>query len=270
MLIRASSSSSSPVRTPPADACALDTVLRMTPSSLRQSTWQWLIAGLAAFCVLDASAAALQSTVVVAQSSPPAATSKPLANGTPASSQVKPGNDKSSAPAWNTLTPSQQLALKPLAANWANISTAQKRKWLEVSRNFPALPAAEQTKLHSRMAEWAALSPQQRTQARLNFAHANQLSPDEKKAKWQAYQALSPDEKQRLAAYAAPKPGAAPAVKPVPSGKLAVIPTQRPVSTVLGKTTDRQVQHPSRIAVAPHQVDSNTLLPQQVQIAPAP
>ena len=57
------------------------------------------------------------------------------------------------------------------------------------------MSGAEQAKLHSRMTEWAALSPQQRTQARLNFAETKQLSPDDKKAKWEAYQALPPGRK---------------------------------------------------------------------------
>ena len=77
------------------------------------------------------------------------------------------------------------------------------------------MPGAEQDKLHSRMTEWAALSPQQRTQARLNFAETKQLSPDDKKAKWEAYQALPPEEKRKLAAGAAKPPPTAAAVKPV-------------------------------------------------------
>ena len=83
--------------------------------------------------------------------------------------------------------------------------------------------------MHSRMNEWVALSPQQRAAARLNFAKAKevaaQLTPDEKKAKWETYQALSPEEKKGLAAAAVPKPaGAATAVKPVAPQKLVVVP----------------------------------------------
>jgi hypothetical protein len=170
------------------------------------------------------------------------------------------------APAWNALTPAQQTALKPLAANWGSLSAAQKRKWLEVSRNFPELPRAGQVKLHSRMAEWVALSSQQRTQARLNYAEAGQLAPDQKQAKWKAYQALSPDEKQRLAARAEPKPGAAVAIKPVAPNKLAAVPPQQG-SGSHAKSDEKQgrASAPSpKIAAAPHQVNSNTLLPQQM------
>ncbi len=131
-------------------------------------------------------------------------------------------------PTWKELTAAQQASLKPLAANWSGIGEAQKRKWLAVSKNYPALPAPEQAKLHSRMTEWASLSQQQRTQARLNFAETKKLSPGDQSANWQAYQALSPEDRQKLAAKAAPKPaGAAVAVRPVPAQKLAAVPATR-------------------------------------------
>jgi len=135
-----------------------------------------------------------------------------------------------SKPTWAELSPMQQQALAPLAASWnTTISEAQKRKWLEISKNYPSLPPEGQANLHSRMNEWVTLNPQQRAQARLNFGKtkelSKQLTPEEKKAKWEAYQALSPEEKQKLAAKASPKPtGAATAVKPVAPQKLAPVP----------------------------------------------
>ena len=123
----------------------------------------------------------------------------------------------------------QQQSLKPLATAWGGINEAQKRKWLELSKNYPNLSAVDQTVMHSRMNEWVAMTPQQRAAARLNFAKTKELSkeltPDEKKAKWQTYQALSPEEKAKLAAKGSPQPtGAATAVKPVAPQKLAVTP----------------------------------------------
>lgn len=111
------------------------------------------------------------------------------------------------------------------------MNEAQKRKWLEISRNYAALTPQAQATLNSRMNEWVALSPQQRAQARLNFGKtlelSRQLTSEEKKAKWEAYQALSPEEKQKLAATASPRPsGAATAVKPVAPQKLANVPAQ--------------------------------------------
>lgn len=167
----------------------------------------------------------------------------------PAKSAVKPAT----RPLWTELTPEQHQALMPLAAKWNTLSEAQKRKWLALSRNFPKLAPPEQATLHSRMTEWAALSPQQRTQARLNFGETQQLSPDDKKAKWEAYQALSPEEKRQLAAGATKPPATAAAVKPVTPRKLAVVP----------KPASRQDSKTPRIAAAPHQVEPNALLPQQ-------
>ena len=109
---------------------------------------------------------------------------------------------KATKPAWTDLKPEQQAALAPLQAEWPKISETQKRKWLEVSKNFGKLQPDEQTKLHGRMREWVALSPQQRAAARLNFSAAKTLTPEEKQKQWQAYQALSPADKQKLAAKA--------------------------------------------------------------------
>ncbi len=126
----------------------------------------------------------------------------------------------------------QQQALRPLAASWNTISEQQKRKWLQLSNNYPSLSPAEQATLHGRMNGWVSLSPQQRAQARLNFGKtqelSKQLTPEEKRAQWQTYQALSPEEKQKLAAKASPRPtGAATAVKPVSPQKLAAVPPHR-------------------------------------------
>lgn len=132
-------------------------------------------------------------------------------------------------PAWTELTASQQLALRPLQGRWTEISEQQRRKWIALSQNFHKLPAPEQEKLHSRMTDWAALSGQQRNQARLNFAETNKLAPDDKKAQWEAYQALSAEEKQKLAAGATRKQaGAATAIKPVAPQKMVIVPKPLP------------------------------------------
>lgn len=158
-----------------------------------------------------------------------------------------------SKPLWQDLTPAQQQSLKPLGANWSAFSEAHKRKWLAVSKNYPTMAPPEQAKLHSRMTEWASMSPQQRNQARLNFAETKKMAPDEKTANWQAYQALSPEEKQKLAAKAPPpQAGATAAVKPVPAQKLANVPATR--------NTPRGSAVASNTPLPPN-VHTNTLLP---------
>lgn len=137
-----------------------------------------------------------------------------------------------SGPGWETLTTPQKLALYPLAERWALISEAQKYRWLSLSTNFSALPPEEQAKFHNRMTDWASLSAQQRNQARLNYAVTNKLARDDKRAQWEAYQALSDEEKRVLASTAAPKPkGAATALRPVSPKKLAQVPAATQVNS---------------------------------------
>lgn len=167
-----------------------------------------------------------------AQTAKPAAApaSQPAPPKAASPAPARAASPSSAKPGWAELTPGQQQALKPLASSWASISEGQKRKWLEISKTYPSLPPEDQATMHSRMTEWVALSPHARAQARLNFAKtkelAKELTPEEKKAKWQAYQSLSPEEKQKLAAKASPKPaGAATATKPVAPQKLASVPS---------------------------------------------
>jgi hypothetical protein len=186
-----------------------------------------------------------------AQIAPSVSTQAPIR---PAKVRNAPAPRPESQPTWAELNPPQQQSLAPLAGTWRSLSEAHKRKWIALSANYPTMSPADQALLHSRMAEWAALSPQQRTRARLNFAESKAVPTTDKKAKWEAYQALPPEEKRRLAAGAAADkpvpPPTAPALKPVPQQKLARIPKPRkPDST-------------AKIAVVPGQLDRNTLLPQ--------
>ena len=145
-------------------------------------------------------------------------------------------------PGWELLDTPQKLALYPLAPRWAVLSEQQKRSWLAIAQGFPALPAAEQERLHNRMTDWASLSAQQRSQARLNYAVTKKWAPDNKRAQWEAYQALSEAEKARLAEVAARRTmGAATAVHPVASRKLAKVPA----------AANGNVANPPKIPITP-------------------
>jgi hypothetical protein len=111
-----------------------------------------------------------------------------------------------SKPAWADLTPGQRQALSPLAPHWDRLGEERKRKWLAISRNYPNLSSTEQAKLHRHMSEWAALSQHQRIQARQNFSEIRKLSPEQKTAEWEAYQALSAEEKRKFSSKAPSKP----------------------------------------------------------------
>lgn len=203
---------------------------------------------------------AAPTTVVPAARNPaPAASAAPVR-------ALKPAAAVPTVPpkTWNELSPAEQQALKPLAASWSSIDEAQKRKWLAMSRNFSSMTPVEQAKLHGRMNEWAALSPKQRAQARLNFAEAAQVPAEEKKATWQAYQALSPEEKRKLAAGAPAQPsGGATALKPVPASKLATPPHASPPRS--GASSPVGV---ASAASAPRPIDQKTLLPRKPASAP--
>ena len=136
-----------------------------------------------------------------------------------------------SGPGWGTLNTAQKLALYPLAERWALISEAQKRRWLDLATNYPNLSEEEQRKFHDRITDWASLSAQQRNQARLNYAVTKRLAGDDKRAQWEAYKALSDEERKALASKAAPNPhGAAPALRPVSPKKLVQVPAATQVS----------------------------------------
>lgn len=150
--------------------------------------------------------------------------------------------------AWSQLTPMQRQALAPLGAQWSALSAQQQAKWLTLSKNFTQLPVADQITMHSRMADWVDLSPQQRNLARLNFNQFQNLPKEDKKAAWEAYQALPKEEKRLLSSgSSSPTKSAAPTIKPVDAHRQ----VQTSVKTTAGN---------------PHAVvgiDRKTLLPRQ-------
>ena len=130
---------------------------------------------------------------------------------------------------WKQLKSHEKSALAPLAAQWGELTDTQRSKWLTIAQQFDRLTVPEQQVMQARMKEWVALSPVQRNQARLNFNTVQGLSKDEKKTRWDEYQALSEEEKRKLSAGAlTPAKTAAPSRKPVAPDRL-VQPTVRSV-----------------------------------------
>jgi hypothetical protein len=154
---------------------------------------------------------------------------------------------------WQKLDAQQQNALAPLAPHWSQISAAQKNKWLTMSKNFDKLSDKEQAMLHERMSDWAALSPQQRAQARLTFNETKGIGSEEKKSHWEAYQALSAEEKKKLAAQQKTGiQGAATASQAPPTSKVIRLPGKTSTGAEAGKTSPVTV------------IDKKTLLPTTV------
>jgi len=154
--------------------------------------------------------------------------------------------------AWQRLNPKQKEALAPLGAQWGSLTAQQQNKWLAISQNFTQLSVADQVTMHTRMADWVALSPQQRTLARLNFNKLQNLPKEDKKSKWEAYQALSDEEKSAFSNQStAPQKSAARSAKPQESPRL--------ITTPKGVSADNQRSAPA--------INRKTLLPKPPAVA---
>lgn len=105
---------------------------------------------------------------------------------------------------WSSLSPAQQNALRPLQQEWNSIEGNRKTKWIEVADRLPSMSPDERTRVQARMSDWARMTPRERGQARLNYKEAQQLPATDRKARWEAYKALPPDQQRELAARAAP------------------------------------------------------------------
>lgn len=165
---------------------------------------------------------------------------------------------QASAPAssWQKLTVSEKKALAPLATRWGELSEIQKGKWITIARQFDQLPAADQAVMHARMAEWVNLSTVQRNQARLTFNALQNLPKDEKKAKWDEYQSLSPEQKKQLSAInQGPAKTTAPSSKPANANRFVAPPPAWQSS-------------PSAAAPSRAPIDKKTLLPLPADLAP--
>ena len=103
---------------------------------------------------------------------------------------------------WRDLTESQKTALKSLEADWDGLDAPRRQKWVQLADRLPTMQPAEQARIQARMAYWSKLTPQQRGQTRLNFLEATQLPSNDRQARWDAYQALPPEQKREFAARA--------------------------------------------------------------------
>ena len=109
-------------------------------------------------------------------------------------------------PRFADLRAEQRIALKPLENEWPVISADAKQKWLKIASQFAAMPLDERARIQTRMSEWSRLSPSQRGQVRMQFQEATQAAPQNRQAQWEAYQALSAEQKRQLASRAATVP----------------------------------------------------------------
>lgn len=106
---------------------------------------------------------------------------------------------------WHNLTPEQQQILAPLAPEWDGLSSFRKKKWLELAVHYKTMPPEAQARMQTRIEDWAKLSPEQRRKARQSYINAKKLTPEQKATRWENYQQLPEEKKEKLAAIAASK-----------------------------------------------------------------
>lgn len=196
---------------------------------------------------------------------------------------------------WQTLTPAQREALGPLERDWPSIDAWRKQKWIAIAGRYHSLPPEERARIQARMSEWAKLTPAERGQARLRFEESRQVPATDRSARWQAYQALPPEERAQFAARAAraaSSPGSAdgatrtgkPASRDSKEAKSNLVPNPalaqapKPVAPTLvqaapGATTTLITRQPTppphqqsgmpKIAATPEFVHRSTLLPKR-------
>src|SRR5262245_4486462 len=114
-------------------------------------------------------------------------------------------------PTWKELTPEQKQILAPLAADWDQIESLRRKKWVGIAARYPSMNSEEQMRVQSQMREWAKLSPQQRKEALEKYKNLRQAPPERKanvKLQWEAYKELPDDEKKRLQKAAKTRPPA--------------------------------------------------------------
>jgi hypothetical protein len=152
---------------------------------------------------------------------------------------------------WSELPPQKQRSLLPLRDIWHRLSEPHQKKWLELAKNFDKMSPQEQHQLHSRMFDWTVLNPKDRDLARLNFAKTPTMTSEQRAANWEAYQALSDEDKLYLAQKAQKKKlkSGAIAIKPIPQRELVVPPRRIPPESIAALL---KLEYP---------VHSNTLLP---------
>jgi hypothetical protein len=171
----------------------------------------------------------------------------PSPAGAPKAAPAQPA----SKPLWTDLTPTQQQALAPLAAEWDKLSSARKSKWLVIGNKYASMKPDEQQRVQARMREWVSLTPEQRRIARESYARAKKLNSNQKSEHWEKYQQLPEEQKKKLAADATSKKHVA-TLPPASQAKTKTVPpiksTPKPV---LEQSVTPQAASQSAISPSP-------------------
>jgi hypothetical protein len=110
--------------------------------------------------------------------------------------QKKSETTKPARPLWSELSPQQQHVLGPLAADWENLDTLRRKKWVTIANRYPKMKPDAQVRLQTRMQAWSKLTQEERRMARENYMSLKKLPPPQRKAvnqQWQQRSETAPD-----------------------------------------------------------------------------
>lgn len=115
----------------------------------------------------------------------------------PATAAQNPSDARSkpAKPGWTELTQAQQTVLAPLRADWEQLDTTRRKKWVAIADRYPTMKPAQQQRLQKRMQEWAQLTPEERRAAREKYKTLKKLPPEERKKvkqRWNEYEQSRP------------------------------------------------------------------------------
>ncbi len=154
---------------------------------------------LRAACLSCSMIATLAGAATLNASAPPASSASPATAVPAAGSSAATRQQPNTRPLWTELTPAQQQALSPLAAEWNQLDGFRKNKWLAIGNKFAAMKPDEQQRVQERMRDWVRLTPEERRTARANYTRAKTLGSGQKNEQWEKYQQLPEEQKKELA-----------------------------------------------------------------------
>lgn len=246
-----------------------------------------LLLGAAGFSAFAQGSDAPAAPEPAASAAEPAASPPPDLKPRPRIKPVAPSALSTPPANWSELTPKQQALLAPLERDWPEISDTQRSKWLSATPTLATMSGEEIKRVHDRIRDWTMLSGSERLNARIGFQVTRQLTPEQRQARWEAYQALPEEERKALAEKAmarrqalaeAPARAAKPAVAPPKSSSQPAAPRPlvapalvtstlvqaKPGATTVLITRDlaqpRPATAPAKLA-DPKRLDPHTLLP---------
>jgi Protein of unknown function (DUF3106) len=99
---------------------------------------------------------------------------------------------------WQDLTQSQQETLQALKQDWNNLTEDKKIIFYVLSKRILQLDKRNITIFKDRIQKWSLLSPEERREVRDSYLASLEISQNVRIKAWNAYQELTPDEKQLL------------------------------------------------------------------------